>query len=138
MALVITSRAFTHNGPMPIKYTCEDEDLSPPLEWSGVPDGTQSLALIADDPDAPDPAAPKRVYVHWVLYDVPPTATGLDEGASRSRLPSGAREGKNDGGATRSDMAHPDSRSRGQINEVRLKKVKGLTDLPQGPSFWWR
>ncbi len=99
MALVITSRAFTHNGPIPIKYTCEADDLSPPLEWSGVPHGTKSLALIADDPDAPDPAAPKRVYVHWVLHDVPPTTSGLDEGATRSRLLSGAREGKNDGGS---------------------------------------
>jgi Raf kinase inhibitor-like YbhB/YbcL family protein len=98
MPVAITSHAFSHNGPIPIKYTCEAEDVSPPLEWTGVPNGTRSLALIADDPDAPDPAAPKRVYVHWVLHDVPPTASRLDEGASRSRLPGGAREGKNDGG----------------------------------------
>jgi len=98
MPLAITSRAFTHNGPIPIGYTCESDDKSPPLAWSGVPERTRSLALIADDPDAPDPMAPKMVYVHWVLYDIPPTATGLEEGASGKRLPSGAREGKNDFG----------------------------------------
>lgn len=98
MALVITSPAFTHNSPIPIKHTCESDDVSPPLDWSGVPDRARSLALIADDPDAPDPAAPKRVYVHWVLYDMPPTATGLAEGATRKHLPKGAREGRNDAG----------------------------------------
>ena len=98
MPLVITSPAFTHNGPIPIKYTCEDDDVSPPLAWSGVPERARTLALIADDPDAPDPAAPKRVYVHWVLYDLPAATRELAEGASGKGLPSGAREGKNDGG----------------------------------------
>ena len=100
MALVITSSAFTHNGAMPIKYTCEAEDVSPALAWSGVPDGARSLALIVDDPDAPDPAAPKRVYVHWVLYDMAPTSTGLPEGVKASEQPHGGRQGKNDGGGT--------------------------------------
>jgi Raf kinase inhibitor-like YbhB/YbcL family protein len=98
MPLTITSPAFEPNGSIPKKHTCEDDDVSPSLQWSGVPERARSLALIADDPDAPDPAAPKRVYVHWVLYNVPPTSSGLAEGASRSRLPEGAREGKNDGG----------------------------------------
>ena len=98
MPLVITSSAFTHNGPIPIKYTCEDHDVSPPLAWSGVPERARSLALIVDDPDAPDPAAPKRVYVHWVLYDMPAATRELAESATGKRLPSGAREGKNDGG----------------------------------------
>ena len=98
MALVIKSTAFEPNGAMPIEHTCEGDDVSPALEFSGAPDGTKSLALIVDDPDAPDPAAPKMVYVHWVLYDIPPTAKGLTEGMTAARLPKGAREAKNDFG----------------------------------------
>src|SRR5688572_16304039 len=92
MPLELTSSAFAHLGEIPTKHTCEGDDVSPPLAWAGVPDGTKSLALIVDDPDAPDPAAPKRVWVHWVLYDLPPGGS-LPEGA---RPPSGAREGTND------------------------------------------
>ena len=98
MALIIKSSAFAPNGAMPIQYTCEGEDVSPALEWSGAPDGTKSLALIVDDPDAPDPAAPKMVYVHWVLYDISPSTTGIAEGVTASQLPKGARQGKNDFG----------------------------------------
>jgi Raf kinase inhibitor-like YbhB/YbcL family protein len=96
--LKITSSAFEHQGAIPRKYTCQGEDASPPLAWSGLPNGTQSLALIVDDPDAPDPAAPKRVWVHWVLYDMAPTEPGLPEGAKQP--PAGARNGKNDWGRT--------------------------------------
>jgi Raf kinase inhibitor-like YbhB/YbcL family protein len=96
--LTIKSPAFAPNAAIPIKYTCEDDDVSPALEWSGVPQGTRSLALIVDDPDAPDPNAPKMVYVHWVLYDIPPSTTGLAEGMRSDRLPKGAREGRNDWG----------------------------------------
>ncbi|HUH12110.1 MAG TPA: YbhB/YbcL family Raf kinase inhibitor-like protein, partial [Longimicrobiales bacterium] len=78
------------------RYTCEGEDLSPPLAWRGAPAGTKSLALIVDDPDAPDPEAPKMTYVHWVLYGLPDDAEGLPEGASPSALPGGAVEGTND------------------------------------------
>ena len=70
------------------------------LAWSGVPEGTKSLALIVDDPDAPDPAAPKRTWVHWVLYNLPPEAGGLDAAASPDLLPLGARQGRNDWGRT--------------------------------------
>jgi hypothetical protein len=96
MTFKIESSAFTHQGTIPRKYTCEGSDLSPPLSWSGVPAGTKSLALIVDDPDAPDPRAPKMTWVHWVLYDLPPTATGLPEGAATGGLPAGTREGLND------------------------------------------
>ncbi|MGH7447617.1 MAG: YbhB/YbcL family Raf kinase inhibitor-like protein [Longimicrobiales bacterium] len=92
MALQLTSPAFTQKGSIPREHTCEGADTPPPLEWSGVPADTRSLALIVDDPDAPDPAAPKRTYVHWVLYNIPPAATTL---AGRA-LPDGAREGTND------------------------------------------
>ena len=90
----ITSTAFAKGGDIPTRYTCEGADVAPPLIWSGVPDGTRCLALIVDDPDAPDPAAPKMTWVHWVLYDIPPHASGLPEGAKP--LPEGTREGLND------------------------------------------
>jgi hypothetical protein len=89
----ITSAAFAHNGEIPAKYTCEGDDLSPPLSWSGVPQAAKSLALIVDDPDAPDPAAPKITWVHWVLYDLPPAAGGLPEAVKS--LPSGTLVGLN-------------------------------------------
>jgi Raf kinase inhibitor-like YbhB/YbcL family protein len=90
----ITSSAFPHNGQIPTQYTCEGEDVSPPLSWSDVPPGAKSLALIVDDPDAPDPAAPKMTWVHWVLYDIPPNVAGLPEAVKS--LPPGTREGLND------------------------------------------
>jgi Raf kinase inhibitor-like YbhB/YbcL family protein len=96
MALQLTSSAFTNEGTIPRKYTCESDDLSPPLQWSGAPQGTKSFALIVDDPDAPDPAKPQRVYVHWVLYNIPASASGLDENASRAKLPPGTATGVND------------------------------------------
>jgi len=76
----IGSTAFTHEGAIPSLYTCEGKDVSPPLSWSEIPPGTKSLALILDDPDAPDPAAPKMTWVHWVLYNLPPTNDGVPEG----------------------------------------------------------
>jgi Raf kinase inhibitor-like YbhB/YbcL family protein len=96
MPLTLTSSAFSHGGPIPKAYTCQGQDISPPLSWDGVIGGVQSFVLIVDDPDAPDPAAPKRVYVHWVLYDIPPDARELLEGITAESLPPGAREGKND------------------------------------------
>lgn len=100
MALTITSSAFAPDAGIPAVYTCEGKDISPPLAWSGAPAGTKSFALIVDDPDAPDPAAPKMTWVHWVLYDIPPTASGLPEAVQASALPSGTREGLNDWGRT--------------------------------------
>jgi Raf kinase inhibitor-like YbhB/YbcL family protein len=93
MSFSIQSSAFSHNGTIPKEYTCEGEDRSPALEWSGFPPGTGSLALIVDDPDAPDPKAPKMTYVHWVLYDIPTSEMGIARGG---RNPEGARDGKND------------------------------------------
>ncbi len=89
----LTSPAFTHNGPIPAKYTCEGADLAPVLEWEGVPDGTKGLALIVDDPDAPDPAAPKMTWVHWLAFGVSPGTRSLPEGGA---LPRGAKSGLND------------------------------------------
>jgi Raf kinase inhibitor-like YbhB/YbcL family protein len=91
--LSLRSDAFTPNGSIPREYTCDDADVAPQLEWSGAPAGTKSFALIVDDPDAPDPKAPKMVYVHWVLYDIPAAVTSLPKGG---RTPPGARDGRND------------------------------------------
>jgi Raf kinase inhibitor-like YbhB/YbcL family protein len=92
--LRISSPAFEANREIPSKFTCEGQDVSPPLAWDGVPDETQSFALIMDDPDAPDPAAPRRTWVHWVLVDLPANARSLPE-AVRA-LPAGTLEGIND------------------------------------------
>ena len=96
MALALESSAFTPMGEIPATYTCDGEDGAPPLRWSGAPPGTRSFVLIVDDPDAPDPAAPKRTYVHWVLYDIPADATSLAERVTAAGLPAGTREGVND------------------------------------------
>ena len=90
----LSSTAFTPGGDIPRRYTCEGDDLAPPLAWSGVPDRTRGLALIVDDPDAPDPAAPTTTWVHWVLVDIPPHAAAIAE--SGQPLPDGSREGLND------------------------------------------
>ena len=96
MALAFTSTAFEPGSAIPAVYTCQGKNVSVPLVWSGLPDGTRSLALIVDDPDAPDPAAPKMTWVHWVLYNIPPTATGLPEAVEPRALPAGTLEGRND------------------------------------------
>ena len=96
MSLVLTSAAFTALGAIPTLHTCEGRDVSPPLAWTGVPTAAKSLVLIVDDPDAPDPRAPKTTWVHWVLYNLPPASTGLTEGVVSSALPPGTREGTND------------------------------------------
>ena len=96
MSLAITSSAFAHGGPIPRLFTCQGRDISPALAWSGLPAGTKSLALIVDDPDAPDPAAPKMTWVHWVLYNIPPGTTALQEAIGPKKLPAGTREGTND------------------------------------------
>ena len=96
MALALTSPAFGHNGAIPKLYTCQGKDISPALAWSGLPEGAKSLALIVDDPDAPDPAAPKMTWVHWVLYNIPPSASGLAQAVAPAALPPGTREGTND------------------------------------------
>lgn len=92
----IESPAFSSNGDIPKRYTCDGSDTSPPLSWSDIPAGAKSLALIVDDPDAPDPQAPRMTWVHWVLYNLPPEAGGLPEGIAPEALPAGARQGIND------------------------------------------
>jgi Raf kinase inhibitor-like YbhB/YbcL family protein len=96
MAMEMSSTAFGPDAAIPTRYTCEGDDVSPPLQWRGVPIGTKSLALIVDDPDAPDPRAPKMTWVHWVLANLPADSDGLPEGVASQALPEGTVEGLND------------------------------------------
>ncbi|MEW5849781.1 MAG: YbhB/YbcL family Raf kinase inhibitor-like protein, partial [Myxococcota bacterium] len=91
-AYALKSAAFHDGGNIPRQYTCEGQDLSPPLEWSKPPAGTRSQVLIVDDPDAPDPAAPRTTWVHWVVYNIPPDVTEAQEGSA----PRGGTVGLND------------------------------------------
>ncbi len=98
MTLSITSTAFEEGSAMPTVYTCDGDDISPPLSFFGVPEAAQSLVLIVDDPDAPDPKAPRMTWVHWVLYNIPVAVSGMVEDTARHGLSPGTREGKNDWG----------------------------------------
>ena len=100
MTLVLTSKAFAADSEIPARYTCDGEDVSPPLAWIGLPPGTASLALIIEDPDAPDPAAPRTTWVHWIVYNIPPTSRAFGDDAARRGLPLGALTGRNDWGRT--------------------------------------
>ncbi|MDD5271775.1 MAG: YbhB/YbcL family Raf kinase inhibitor-like protein [Methylovulum sp.] len=93
-AMNLESSAFLHQGEIPDQYTCEGASLSPPLHWSQIPATSKSLVLIVDDPDAPDPAAPKLTWVHWLLYNLPVNGTGLPEAVKN--LPTGTGQGLND------------------------------------------
>lgn len=95
MEIKITSRAFEENGMIPASYTCVGDDVSPPLEWEGVPEETKSIALIADDPDAPG-----RTWVHWVMFNIPSDVTELSENTPPDKtLPNGAKQGTTDFGS---------------------------------------
>jgi Raf kinase inhibitor-like YbhB/YbcL family protein len=106
MAFVLTSAAFADNGAIPKRYTCEDADVSPPLNWSDAPPGAKSFALIVDDPDAPDPRAPKMTWVHWVIENIPADTLSLPEGAAQRGLPAGAVHGLNDWKPATVALAH--------------------------------
>jgi Raf kinase inhibitor-like YbhB/YbcL family protein len=94
MALDLRSSAFSDGGRIPSKYTCDGKDTSPPLSWTGIPAAGKSLALTCDDPDAP-----RGLWVHWVVFDLPPSATGLPEGVPATlEISGGGRQGKNDFG----------------------------------------
>lgn len=94
MALTLTSPAIGHGQTIPKKYTCDGPDVSLPLAWSDPPAGTQSFALIADDPDAPS-----GMWVHWVLYDLPAESRDLPDGVPHDKtLPNGSKQGRNDFG----------------------------------------
>lgn len=96
MDFTMHSSAFVDGGAMPAELTCEGANRSPPLHWSGAPAATKSFALIIDDPDAPDPRAPQRTWVHWVVYNLTAEATSLASWAAAHGLPAGASQGVND------------------------------------------
>jgi len=96
MALELSSTAFGSGAAIPSRYSCEGNDVSPPLQWQGIPAGAKSLVLIVDDPDAPDPRAPKMTWVHWVLANLTVDSGGLPEGIASADLPTGTVEGLND------------------------------------------
>lgn len=96
MSFTLGSASFPANGMIPPCHTCDGRDISPQLAWTGLPVNTKSLVLIVDDPDAPDPAAPKMTWVHWVLYNLPPATASLPEGVAVGDLPPGTRQGLND------------------------------------------
>ncbi len=94
MTLSVSSQAFQEGESIPIKYTCEGQDVSPPLTWSESPAGTQSFALIVDDPDAPG-----GVFTHWALFNLSADSRELPEAVpSQTQLPDGSLQGKNDFG----------------------------------------
>ncbi|MGD8379943.1 MAG: YbhB/YbcL family Raf kinase inhibitor-like protein [Gammaproteobacteria bacterium] len=96
MSLELHSSAYVDGGQIPVRFTCDGSDVSPPLEWTGVPAGTRSFALIVEDPDAPDPENPTTTWVHWVLYNIPGDVHELREGAESGGLPAGVEHGLND------------------------------------------
>lgn len=96
----VHSSAIDSNAPIAPRYTCEGEDLSPPLMWENPPANTKSFVLIVDDPDAPDPAAPKRIWVHWIRYNIAGDARQLGEGAGNAPPSNGALELTSDAGST--------------------------------------
>ena len=96
MAFTLSSIAFSNTKEIPSKYTCNGDDISPPLQWKDVPENTASLVLIVDDPDAPDPKAPKMTWVHWVVYNLSPGTRSIPEAASSNTLPKGTQQGIND------------------------------------------
>lgn len=96
MALTLKSASFADGGSIPRRFTCDGDDVSPPLSWSGAPAGTRSFALIVDDPDAPDPQAPRMTWVHWVLCNLPADCAGLPEAVKPADLPARTTAGLND------------------------------------------
>lgn len=98
MGFALISESFRDKGMIPARYTCDGWDMSPPLFWTQPPEGTKSLVLIVDDPDAPDPEAPRTTWVHWLLYNIPSDINSLAEGVAIRDLPPGCRQGRNDWG----------------------------------------
>lgn len=94
--MILASASFKHNQEIPRRHTCDGENISPRLTWLNIPAGAKSLALIVDDPDAPDPKAPKMTWVHWVLYNLPPKDNSLGQGVLPQALPPGTLTGQND------------------------------------------
>jgi len=98
MAMIFKSEAIGQGEAIPRAYTCEGQNISPPIVWDNLSKSAKSLVLIVDDPDSPDPKAPKMTYVHWVLYNIPANSKGLGAAIHEADLPRGTLQGKNDWG----------------------------------------
>jgi hypothetical protein len=96
--MTLTSPGFGHGDLIPRRYTSDGVNRSPPLAWTGLPPGTRSLVLVVEDPDAPDPASPQRIFTHWLIYNLPPQTDQLGSAEGHQALPRGARLGRNDFG----------------------------------------
>jgi len=119
---------------IPAKFTCEGANISPAISWTGVPEGTKSLALIVDDPDAPDPQKPEKVFTHWVLYNIPGASDHLDENMPKAaHLENGALQGPNDFGESGYGAPCP---PRGQTHHYHftLYALDAPLPLPAGAS----
>lgn len=122
----VMSSAFEEGNAIPQKYACDGQDISPPLSWEAGPEGTRSIALIADDPDAP-----RGTFVHWVLYDLPGNARELPENTARDRtLPNGAKQGVNSGGKIGYMGPCPPSGTHRYFFKVYA--LDAMTNLPPG------
>ncbi len=129
-SLELKSSAFLQNGAIPRKHTGEGEDVSPPLSWSHLPDGTKSLALICHDPDAPLVSPGSYGFVHWVLYNIPASVSELPEGVQ------GYTSGRNDFGHTRYGGPMPPERHGVHHYYFWLLALDRELDLPEGLSMW--
>jgi Raf kinase inhibitor-like YbhB/YbcL family protein len=121
----LTSSAFTDGGIIPEKYSCDGEEVSPPLRWSGVPDDARELALLVEDPDAPG-----GTFVHWIVVEIPPDATEFPEGA----IPDGAREGSNSKGETAWAGPCPPESDKPHHYEFLLYALPEPLGLPERPT----
>jgi Raf kinase inhibitor-like YbhB/YbcL family protein len=121
----IESSAFAPNHAIPAQYTCQGADISPPLQWSAVPAHTKTLALIVDDPDAPDPRAPKMTWVHWVVFNLPADTRSLPEAVHA--LPEGASHGVNDWKKTSAGPCPPIGKHRYHFKLYALDTTLELT-----------
>jgi Raf kinase inhibitor-like YbhB/YbcL family protein len=127
MAFELTSTAFTRGGDIPKQYTCDGADRSPPLSWASPPPGTKAFALLCEDPDAP-----RGLWVHWVLWGIPPATTSLPEGVKPDpTLPDGSRHGKNDFGALGHNGPCP-PRGAPHRYVFKLYALDQTPDLPPG------
>ncbi len=125
----LQTSAFAPNADVPVEFTCDGANISPPLAWTAPPEGTQSLALVVDDPDAP-----RGTWVHWVVYNLPPTARQLPEAvAPRGPLASGAQQGRNDFGEIGYGGPCPPA-GRAHRYYFRLFALDRRLDLPAGCS----
>jgi len=126
MELKVTSSAFVEGGLIPPRYTCDGADISPPLRWDAVPEGTKSIALISDDPDAP-----MGTWVHWVLFNLPPDTKELAENIPPNKtLPNGAKQGTSDFGRIGYGGPCPPSGTHRYF--FKIYALDAVIDLPAG------